>query len=80
MSAAEAQEVKNLLLASDPQFRTLAEQHHQLDDRLHQLIDKHYLSATEQIEETNLKKKKLALKDQMESILREYSRQHSRAS
>jgi uncharacterized protein YdcH (DUF465 family) len=80
MSAAEAQEVKNLLLASDPQFRTLAEQHHQLDDRLHQLIEKHYLSATEQIEETNLKKKKLALKDQMESILREYARQHSRAS
>ena len=80
MSAAEAQEVKNLLLSSDPQFKTLAEQHHQLDDRLHQLIDKHYLSATEQVEETNLKKKKLALKDQMESILREYARQHSRAS
>jgi uncharacterized protein YdcH (DUF465 family) len=80
MSAAEAQEVKNFLLASDPQFRTLAEQHHQLDDRLHQLIEKHYLSATEQVEEINLKKKKLALKDQMESILREYARQHSRAS
>ncbi len=77
MSAAEAQEVKNLLLTSDPQFRTLAEQHHQLDDRLHQLIEKHYLSATEQVEETNLKKKKLALKDQMESIVREYARQHS---
>ena len=77
MSAAEAQEVKNLLLTSDPQFRTLAEQHHQLDDRLHQLIEKHYLSATEQVEETNLKKKKLALKDQMESILREYARQRS---
>jgi uncharacterized protein YdcH (DUF465 family) len=80
MSAAEAQEVKNLLLASDPQFRTLAEQHHQLDDRLHQLIEKHYLSANEQIEEVTLKKKKLALKDRMESIVREYARQHSRAS
>ena len=80
MSAAEAQEVKNFLLQSDQQFRHLAEQHHQLDDRLHQLIDKHYLSETEQIEEVTLKKKKLALKDQMESILREYARQHSRAS
>ena len=80
MSAAEAQEVKNFLLQSDPQFRTLAEQHHQLDDRLHQLIEKHYLSANEQIEETTLKKRKLALKDQMESIVREYARQHSRAS
>ena len=80
MSAAEAQEVKNLLLQSDQQFRQLAEQHHQLDDRLHQLIEKHYLSETEQIEEVTLKKRKLALKDQMESIVREYARQHSRAS
>ena len=80
MSAAEAQEVKNFLLESDQQFRRLAEQHHQLDDRLHQLIEKNYLSDTEQVEEVTLKKKKLALKDQMESILREYSRQHSRAS
>ena len=80
MSAVEAAEVKNLLLQSDQQFRQLAEQHHQLDDRLHQLIEKHYLSETEQVEEVTLKKKKLALKDQMESILREYSRQHSRAS
>ena len=80
MSAAEAQEVKNLLLTSDPQFKSLAEQHHQLDDRLHQLIEKHYLSATEQVEESTLKKKKLALKDQMESILREYARQHQHVS
>jgi len=80
MSAAEAQEVKNFLLQSDQQFRQLAEQHHELDDRLHQLIEKHYLSTTEQYEEVTLKKKKLALKDQMESIVREYTRQHSRAS
>jgi len=80
MSAAEAQEVKNFLLQSDQQFRQLAEQHHQLDDRLHQLIEKHYLSETEQVEEVTLKKKKLALKYQMESIVREYARQHSRAS
>jgi uncharacterized protein YdcH (DUF465 family) len=80
MSAADAQEVKSFLLQSDQQFRQLAEQHHQLDDRLHQLIEKHYLSATEQFEQVTLKKKKLALKDQMESIVREYKRQHSRAS
>ena len=80
MSAADAQEVKNFLLQSDQQFRQLAEQHHQLDDRLHQLIEKHYLSTTEQFEQVTLKKRKLALKDQMESIVREYARQHSRAS
>jgi uncharacterized protein YdcH (DUF465 family) len=71
MSAADAQEVKSFLLQSDQQFRQLAEQHHQLDDRLHQLIEKHYLSDTEQFEQVTLKKKKLALKDRMESIVRE---------
>jgi uncharacterized protein len=80
MNAADAQEVKNFLLQSDQQFRQLAEQHHDLDDRLHQLIEKQYLSATEQFEQVTLKKKKLALKDQMETIVREYTRQHSRAS
>jgi uncharacterized protein YdcH (DUF465 family) len=73
MSAAEAQEVKNLLLRSNDQFRQLAERHHQLDDRLHQLTEKHYLSDTEQFEEVTLKKRKLALKDEMEAIARDYA-------
>ena len=79
MNAAETQEVKNLLLHSDQQFRQLAEQHHQLDDRLHQLIEKHYLSEVEQVEQVTLKKKKLALKDQMENILRDYQRRQQGA-
>jgi uncharacterized protein YdcH (DUF465 family) len=73
MSAAEAQEVKNLLLEKNDYYRQLAERHHQLDDRLHQLTEKHYLSDTEQFEEVTLKKRKLAVKDQMEAIAREYS-------
>ena len=74
MSAAETQEVKNFLLHSDQQFRQLAEQHHQLDDRLHQLIEKHYLSEHRTSRSKSpLKKKKLALKDQMESIVRDVS-------
>jgi uncharacterized protein YdcH (DUF465 family) len=80
MSAAEAQEVRGLLLESNNQYRELAQRHHQLDDRLHELTDKHYLSTSEQLEEVTLKKKKLALKDQMEQIAREYAHAHSRAS
>jgi uncharacterized protein YdcH (DUF465 family) len=44
-----------------------------LDDRLHELTQRHHLSASEQIEEAILKKRKLALKDQMEQIFREYA-------
>ena len=76
MSAAEAQEAKNLLLKSSEHYRELAERHHQLDDRLHELTEKHYLSDTEQFEEVTLKKRKLALKDQMECMVRDYARQH----
>jgi uncharacterized protein YdcH (DUF465 family) len=80
MSPAEAQEVKNFLLHSNPQYRDLAERHHQLDDRLHQLIDRHYLTTSEQLEEVTLKKRKLALKDEMERIAREYAHAHARSS
>jgi uncharacterized protein YdcH (DUF465 family) len=72
MSAAEAQEVKILLLQSDDTYRQLANRHHELDTRLHELSEKHYLSTNEQFEEVTLKKRKLALKDQMEQIARQF--------
>jgi len=80
MSAAEAQEVKNLLLRSNDQYRRLSERHHQLDDRLNQLIHLPYLTASEQVEEVTLKKRKLALKDQMEQMALDYAKTHLRAS
>ena len=79
MSAAEAQEVKAVLLQSDDNYRQLANRHHELDSRLHELSEKHYLTATEQIEEVTLKKRKLACKDQMEEIARHFRSSHSRA-
>ena len=80
MNGAEAQEVRHLLLVSHDQYRELASRHHALDDRLHELTEKHYLSAAEQVEEVTLKKKKLALKDQMKQILRSYAQANGRAS
>jgi uncharacterized protein YdcH (DUF465 family) len=76
MSAAEAQEVKNLLLQSDDNYRQLADRHHELDTRLHELSEKHYLTSNEQFEEVTLKKRKLALKDQMEQIARHFRNSH----
>jgi uncharacterized protein YdcH (DUF465 family) len=77
MGAAEAQEVKNLLLQSDEAYRQLASRHHELDTRLHELSEKHYLSTSEQFEEVTLKKRKLALKDQMEEIARQFRSNHA---
>ena len=67
---AEAQDLKTLLLETNDEYRQLATKHHELDDRLHQLTSKHYLSDAEQLEEINLKKRKLLLKDRMEGIVR----------
>jgi uncharacterized protein len=66
------EEMKQQLLASNDEFRQLATQHHDLDERIHDLAIRHYLSEPEQLEEVTLKKKKLQLKDQMESILRSH--------
>ena len=79
MNAAEAQDVKTLLLQQNDHYRQLSEQHHQLDNRLHELTDKYYLSPSEQLEEVTIKKRKLALKDRMEAIAREYRQAHSSA-
>ena len=64
-------------LQSDEELHTLAVQHHQLEDRLHQLTAKHYLSEPEQVEEVTLKKKKLFLKDRMEDIMRRHRQEHT---
>ena len=67
------EELKQRLLRTDEQFRQLATQHHELDERIHTLATRHYLSEPEQLEEVTLKKRKLHLKDQMESILRRHT-------
>ena len=67
-----AEDLKYLLIETNEEFRELASKHHNLDDRLHELEGKHYLSDTEQFEEVSLKKRKLQIKDRMELILRQH--------
>jgi uncharacterized protein YdcH (DUF465 family) len=69
--SAQPQDLKHVLLETDAEFHDLALKHHQLEDRLHELTAKHYLSEPEQVEEVTLKKRKLQLKDRMEGILRQ---------
>ncbi len=73
------EELKQRLLQSDDQFRQLATQHHDLDEKIHNLATRPYLSQPEQLEEVTLKKKKLHLKDQMENILRHHRHEPTHA-
>jgi uncharacterized protein YdcH (DUF465 family) len=69
---AEALDLQHLLFETNEEYRQLASTHHELEDRLHELTTKHYLSDAEQVEEVTIKKRKLLVKDKMELILREH--------
>ena len=67
-----ATQVRDQLLASNEVFRKLVEEHSQYSQRLDALVTRKYLSEEEKLEEVRLKKLKLHLKDQMESLEQKY--------
>jgi hypothetical protein len=64
------------LVTSHDELRKLAQEHLQYSTRLDSLTQKRYLSEDEKLEEVRLKKLKLRLKDQMQSIERQYRQQY----
>ena len=72
-------DLRDMLLKTDHEYHELAVKHHELEDRLHELTARPYLSEPEQIEETNLKKRKLQLKDRMEDIIRRRREEQARS-
>jgi uncharacterized protein len=71
-----ATQVRDQLLANNDEFRRLADEHTQYSQRLDSLIQKKYLSEEEKVEEVRLKKLKLHLKDQMETLEQQYRSDH----
>jgi uncharacterized protein YdcH (DUF465 family) len=78
MDITAADRMKQELLTHDPEFRELAKEHGRYEDRLSELSALTFPNDEEQLEEITLKKKKLAIKDQMQSIMLQY--QKSQAS
>jgi hypothetical protein len=56
------------LLTGHDQFQRLVQEHSQYSQRLESLTQKRYLTEDEKLEEVRLKKLKLRLKDQMQSL------------
>jgi len=71
-----AAQVRDQLLASNDEFRRLSQEHSEYQQRLEGLIQKKYLSEDEKLEEVRLKKLKLRLKDQMESLEQKFRTEH----
>jgi uncharacterized protein YdcH (DUF465 family) len=64
MDIATTDSLKEELINRNPEFRELAREHHKYEERLNE----------EQLEEVTLKKKKLAIKDQMYSMMLQYQK------
>ncbi len=75
----EIESVKAELMTSNSEFRELAKEHGRYEARLSELSSLSYPSDEEQMEEATLKKKKLAIKDQMYSLMLQHEKSLSTA-
>jgi uncharacterized protein YdcH (DUF465 family) len=73
--ATTAQDIRNALLSNDHEFQKLAEEHFRCEVQLEQLLESPYRSAEDLLLETSLKKRKLHLKDKMESLIAQHRRE-----
>jgi len=65
------------LLTTDEEFRNLHDRHQDYERRLTELHQKSLLSEKDELEEKQIKRQKLYLKDQMETILRQRQREEA---
>ncbi len=65
-------EIRQSLLEADPEFKRLADEHLRCEVQLEKIHDDPYLNSENLIQESVLKKKKLWLKDQMESMIAQH--------
>jgi uncharacterized protein YdcH (DUF465 family) len=68
----ENRDISQILYEQNQEYRSLFDEHRSLESRLIELSSHRYLSDNEQMEEVTLKKKKLALKDKMQQLLRSF--------
>jgi uncharacterized protein YdcH (DUF465 family) len=75
--AKTADSLRAELLTTDEEFRNLHDQHQDYERRLTELHQKSLLSEKDELEEKQIKRQKLFLKDQMETILRQRRREEA---
>ena len=75
MDITSQEDLKAHLMATDEEFRSLAQRHAQYHKELEELEAKSRLTLEDEAEEQRLKKQKLRLKDQMNQIMARYRAQ-----
>jgi len=76
MDMSTADPVRDELLKSNAAFRDLVHQHQDFETRLSELAHLTYPNDDEQLEEITLKKKKLAIKDEIYSMMQQQAVSH----
>jgi uncharacterized protein len=77
MMIMKEEEIKDHLISSNPEFRRLVEEHRQYEGKLYELHNRHHMTEQDHLEEVQLKKKKLHLKDQMNSMILKFRKELS---
>jgi len=68
----DEQKLKEIMIVKNAEFKKLSEEHKKHEETLKILKSKPVLSETERLEEKELKKMKLVLKDRMYQMMAEY--------
>jgi uncharacterized protein YdcH (DUF465 family) len=76
MDMSTADPVRDELLKSNQQFRDLVHQHEDFEKRLSELAHLTYPNDDEQFEEATLKKRKLAVKDEIYAMMQQHAVSH----
>ena len=63
------------LRQTNREFKSLEETHHRLDGELAELQKRHVLTPQEEVAKKHLQKEKLAMKDKMAEMIRQYREQ-----
>jgi uncharacterized protein YdcH (DUF465 family) len=63
------EEIKEHLISENAEFRRLCEEHKLYEGKLNELHNRHHMTDQDRLEEIQLKKKKLHLKDQMNFMI-----------
>lgn len=68
--------LRERMLDENKEFKKLYLQHQKYEKELEKFKDKSFLTEEEKLKEKELKKKKLALKDRMYYLMREYKKSY----
>ena len=76
-AALSEDEIVNVLDTENEEFNALHEEHKALKAKMAEMKSKVHLTPEEEIEKKNIKKLKLAKKDRMAVIIKEYKESHA---